>query len=245
MKASIRLGFLVPPGNPTTEPEVFRLCPPGVAVHFHRLFVGDSVPGSHDGQEERNRQQVEHMEESVRLLAMVKPGVIVMAHTATSYTLGKEREAALVAKVERATGIPFVTAFGSVVAALAYLQAKSVALATPYAREWTLRGKSHLESHGIEVPSWGHLDDVSNIYDETPERAYALARRVDVPEAQAVFLSGVGMPTLDVLARLERDLGKPVISSCSAMVWNALRIAGSKDQVTGYGRLFERGGETR
>lgn len=239
MPALIRLGFLVPPGNPTTEPEVIRLAPASVSVHFHRMYVGDSVPGSHDGQEERNRQHVEHMEESVRLLAMVKPAVIVMAHTATSYTLGKEGEAALVAKMERATGIPFVTAFGSVVTALTHLGAKSVALATPYAREWTLRGKSHLESHGIEVPNWGHLDDVSNIYDETPERAYALARRVDVPQAQAVFLSGVGMPTIEVLARLERDLGKPAISSCSAMVWNALRIAGSREKVTGYGRLFE------
>ena len=239
MTSPLRLGFLVPPGNPTTEPEVVRLAPPGVAVHFHRMYVGDSVPGSHDGQEDRNRQHLERMEESVRLLAMVKPAVIVMAHTATSYTLGKEGEAALVAGMERASGIPFVTAFGSVLAALTHLQAKSVALATPYAREWTLRGKSHLESHGIEVASWGHLDDVANIYDETPERAYALARRVDVPRAQAVFLSGVGMPTIDVLARLERDLGKPAISSCSAMVWNALRIGGARQKVAGYGRLLE------
>ena len=239
MTSPLRLGFLVPPGNPTTEPEVVRLAPPGVAVHFHRMYVGDSVPGSHDGQEDRNRQHLERMEESVRLLAMVKPAVIVMAHTATSYTLGKEGEAALVAGMERASGIPFVTAFGSVLAALTHLQVKSVALATPYAREWTLRGKSHLESHGIEVASWGHLDDVANIYDETPERAYALARRVDVPRAQAVFLSGVGMPTIDVLARLERDLGKPAISSCSAMVWNALRIGGARQKVAGYGRLLE------
>lgn len=239
MTAPIRLGFLVPPGNPATEPEVIRLAPPGVTVHFNRMFVADSVPGAHDGQEERNRQQIAHMEESARLLALVKPAVIVMAHTATSYTLGKAGEEALVAKIERATGIPFITAFGSVLAALEHLQATRVALATPYAREWTLRGKGHLESHGIDVVSWGHLDDVSNIYDETPERAYALARRVDVPAAQAVFLSGVGMPTLDVLARLERDLGKPAISSCSAMVWNALRIAGAKEKVAGFGRLFD------
>lgn len=235
----VRLGFLVPPGNPTTEPEVFRLAPPGVTVHFHRMFLAGGEPGSHQGQEERNRQQAAHMEESARLLAMVKPAVIVMAHTATSYTIGREGEAAMVAKIERSTGIPFITAFGSVIAALRHLAATRVALATPYAREWTLRGKAHLEAHGIEVASWGHLDDVSNIYDETPERAYALARRVDVPQAQALFLSGVGMPTLDVLARLERDLGKPVVSSCSAMVWNALRVAGARGKVNGFGRLFD------
>ena len=239
MSAPVRLGFLVPPGNPTTEPEVFRLAPAGVTVHFHRMYLAGGEPGSHQGQEERNRQQAAHMEESARLLAMVKPAVIVMAHTATSYTLGQEGEAALVAKVERATGIPFITAFGSVAAALRHLQVKRVALATPYAREWTLLGKSHLEAHGFEVASWGHLEDVSNIYDETPERAYALARRVDVPQAQAMFLSGVGMPTIDVLARLERDLGKPAISSCSAMVWNALRVAGVRRRVTGFGRLFD------
>jgi len=235
----VRLGFLVPPGNPTTEPEVFRLAPSGVTVHFHRMFLAGGEPGSHQGQEERNRQQAQHMAESARLLAMVKPAVIVMAHTATSYTLGVEAEAAMVAQIERATGIPFITAFGSVVAALAHLRVKRVALATPYAREWTLRGKTHLEAHGLEVVSFGHLEDVSNIYDETPQRAYALAREVDVPEAQAVFLSGVGMPTIDVLGGLERDLGKPAISSCSAMVWNALRIARVAPKVAGFGRLFE------
>jgi maleate isomerase len=195
---------------------VFRLAPPGVTVHFHRMYVAGGVPGAHEGQEERNRQQIEHMEESARLLALVKPAVIVLAHTATSYTLGKEAEAAL-----------------------AHLKVKRVALATPYAREWTLRVKAHLEAHGIEVASWGHLEDVSNIYDETPERAYELARRVDVREAQAVFLSGVGMPTVEVLERLERDLGKPVISSCSAMVWRALQVAGVKEKVRGFGRLFD------
>lgn len=238
MRPHTRLGFLIPPGNPTTEPEVIRLAPPGTTVHFHRMVAGGK-PGAHDGQEERNRTQIEHMGECVALLALVKPAVIVMAHTATSYTLGKEAEVKLVERIARETGIPFITAFGSVLEALGRLGVKRVAVATPYSREWTLRGKAHLEAHGIEVAGWGHLDDVSNIYDETPERAYELARRVDVPQAQAVFLSGVGMPTIEVLGRLEKDLGKPVISSCSAMMWNALRTAGVKVSIKGYGKLLE------
>jgi hypothetical protein len=32
-----RLGFLVPPGNPTLAPQMGRLVPPGVALHCLRL----------------------------------------------------------------------------------------------------------------------------------------------------------------------------------------------------------------
>ena len=60
----------------------------------------------------------------------------------------------------------------------------------------TALGKAHLEACGFDVPAFGNLEGVTNIYDETPERAYALGRRVDRPEAQALFISGVGMPTL-------------------------------------------------
>jgi maleate isomerase len=232
-----RLGFLVPPGNPTVEPEMMQLAPPGVSLHFTRM-VAHGTTGSHQGQDDRNRTQIAHLDENASLLAMVKPQVMVMAHTATSYTLGKDGEAELVARMERAHGIRFITAFGSVIEALARLGIQRVAYATPYNEETTLRGKAHLEAHGLQVVAHGILPNVTNIYDETAERAYALARQVDVAEAQAVFLSGVGMPTIAALDMLERDLGKPVLSSASAMMWNALRIAQVRDSVKGAGRLL-------
>ncbi|OZI34128.1 hypothetical protein CAL29_11275 [Bordetella genomosp. 10] len=223
-----RIGFLVPPGNPTVEPEMAQLAPKGVSVHFTRM-VAHGTTGAHAGQEDRNRTQIAHLAENAELLALVKPDVIVMAHTATSYTLGKEGEAALVARMEEAHGIPFITAFGSVLAALAHLGVERVAYATPYNEQTTLQGKAHLEAHGLEVVAHGILPNVVNIYDETPERAYALGRQVDHPAAQALFLSGVGMPTVDAINLLERDLGKPVLSSATAMMWNALRIIGVRD----------------
>ena len=232
-----RIGFLVPPGNPTVEPEMVRLAPPGTTVHFTRM-VAHGEAGAHAGQEQRNRTQIAHLDENVALLAMVKPAVIVMAHTASSYTLGREGEAKLVERLERTSGIPFITAFGSVIRALAHLGARRVALATPYSAEATQRSKAHLEAHDVSVVAAGQLDEVKNIYDETPERAYQLVRRVDAREAQAVFISGVGMPSIDVLERLERELGKPVISSASAMMWNALRVAKVATPVAGFGSLL-------
>ena len=109
-----RLGFLVPPGNPTVETEMIALAPQGVSLHFHRM-VARGTPGSLSGQAERNRSMVENIDSGIELLAMVKPDVIVVAHTATSYHLGRSGEADLLARLERSTGARVVSAFGSVV----------------------------------------------------------------------------------------------------------------------------------
>jgi maleate cis-trans isomerase len=232
-----RIGFLVPPGNPTMEPEMIGLTPRGVAIYFTRM-VAHGVTGSHEGQDDRNRTQIKHLDENTDLLAMVKPQVLVLGHTATSYTLGRQGEQELVERMQARHGVPFITAFGSVVQALTHLGIRRVAYATPYNAQTTLQGKAHLQTYGFEVAAFGHLAGVTNIYDETPERAYALGRQVDVAEAEAVFLSGVGMPTIEAIDALEQDLGKPVISSASAMMWNALRLLGVKEPVPGAGRLL-------
>jgi maleate isomerase len=232
-----RVGFLVPPGNPTVEPEMAELAPAGVSVHFMRMSaIGPA--GTHAGQAERNRSQIASLDEATRLLAMVSPRVIVMAHTATSYTLGRDAEAALVQRQEAAVKTRFVTAFGSVLEALAFLGVRRIAYATPYDAELTEQGQAHLTSHGFDVVGVARLEGVRSIYEETTERAYMVGRQADRPEAEAVFLSGTGMPTLAMLQVLEDDLGKPVISAASAMMWHALRVAGVHSAPQGYGRLF-------
>jgi maleate isomerase len=232
-----RLGFLLPPGNPTVEPEIFALAPEGVSVHFHRM-AAYGAPGSLEGQDERTRTMIDNIDGSIELLASVEPDVIVVAHTATSYYLGRKGEADLLARLEKSTGKRVITAFGSVLRSLERLNVRRLALGTPYSTQATLQGKAHLEAHGLEVVNFANLQGVTNIYDETAERAYGLARLVDREDAEAVFLSGTGMPTLPVLELLEQDLGKPVISSASAMMWHALRLAGVRQPVSGYGRLL-------
>lgn len=232
-----RLGFLVPPGNPTLEPEMMALVPKGVSLHFSRL-AASGVTGSLSGQEERNREQIAGIDGTISLLSLVRPNVIVLAHTSTSYTLGISGEAELTRTIEAKYKTPFITAFGSVLAAFAHLGVTRVALATPYSAETTLQGKVLLEQHGLQVVNHGNLAGVTNIYDETPERAYSIGRQVDRPEAQAVFISGVGMPTIAMIDALESDLGKPVVSASSAMMWNALRVTGVRADIDGAGKLL-------
>ena len=53
------------------------------------------------------------------------------------------------------------------------------------------------------------------------------------------------MSTLAIIQVLEDDLGKPVISAASAMMWAALRAAGVNGQRPGYGRLLARRDQRR
>ena len=197
---------------------MIALAPVGVSVHFHRM-TAQGATGSLEGQDERNRMMVDNIDASTELLAMVDPDVIVVAHTATSYHLGRQREIELLARLQSAAGCRVITAFGSVLQALQRLDVRRIALGTPYSAETTAQGKAHLEAQGIEVVNFANLDDVKNIYDETAERAYKLARGVDRDDAEAVFLSGTGLPTLPILEPLEQDLGKPMISSASGCGW--------------------------
>ena len=93
-------------------------------------------------------------------------------------------------------------------------------------------------SAGFDIVRAERLDDVRNIYEETEERARSLARKADARDADAVLISGTGLPTAGVLDGLEQELGKPVLSSNAASFWRALRLAGVRDPVPGFGRLL-------
>ena len=70
-----RLGFLVPPGNPTVETEMIAMAPPGVSLHFHRM-VARGTPGSLVGQSERNRSMLDNIDKPGQgLMWVVGPGV--------------------------------------------------------------------------------------------------------------------------------------------------------------------------
>ena len=231
--------MLVPAGNPTIEPELYRMKPASLTVHFARLDSLAGDPGAVDGMEHRTLAYLDGLPAATRSLATLGLDAIVLAHTAVSYLTGFAEEPAMLSRFAALAGpARAFTVARAVSDALRHLGVRRLALATPYPDAIARAGRAYWQASGFQVVSHRQLDGVVNIYEETEERAYLLGREADCAEAEGVLISGTGLPTAGIVARLEQDIGKPVVTSQAAALWQALRLIGSKEPVQGYGRLL-------
>ena len=127
--------------------------------------------------------------------------------------------------------------------ALKAMNIKKVAVATPYINELDEKERFFLEESipGLKVTKIQGLGILSSFEKGNlePISAYRAAREVDSAEAEAVFISCTAWRTFEIIQTLERDIGKPIITSNQATLWAALKVLGVSG-LSGYGRLLER-----
>ena len=115
-----------------------------------------------------------------------------------------------------------------------------VVLGSAYDEKVNGIAKSFLEASGVEVLAMKGLSLVDNLVVGrlSTQTAYDLALEVNSDEADAIVLSCTNWQTMDSLERIERETGKPVISTAQASIWAALRMIGHTEAISGYGRLL-------
>ena len=71
-----------------------------------------------------------------------------------------------------------------------------------------------------------------------PSEIYRFCRETWDEGADGLLISCMNFNAMPCIAALERDLGKPVLSSHSTVLWKALRMVHVKESVPGFGRLL-------
>jgi maleate cis-trans isomerase len=228
-----KIGVVVPSNNTVLEPEFAQIAPEGVTTYAARMLTS-STTGEGIEEMETNARR------AVRELHAGGLDVITYACLATSLVMGRGWSEDFIAQTKENTGLPATTAATASIEGLKAVKARRVALATPYPKDINALVQPFFESYGLEVVSIGNLpvDDHLEVCRIPPGVAYRLARQSDRPEADAICILATDFQTIPIMADLEKDIGKPAVSTNQALMWRSLGLAGVKTEVTSFSSLF-------
>ena len=232
-----RVGTIVPSTNAVNEVEFARYLPEGVSLHaarMRRIGGGDLAT---------LREMEEHKEACAELLMSANVDVVAYSCTAAGMLEGPEYEHQLEAELAEIADAPVVAMSAALRRAAERLDLERIAIATPYIEEVNELEEQHFSELGLDVVSIEGLgvgrDDPTEKGRLQPRDAYRIAQRADHEDADGVLISCADFRTFEVLEALEADLGKPVVSSNSATLWNALEVVGVDTAGVPLGTLFE------
>jgi len=230
---TLRLGLLLPSSNSTQEPEFSEVLPRNTSLHCARLSLKTIDKDS-------TEKIVEELEHESRKLADADVGVMLLAATAPTSRKGMGWDRTLVRRIQDASGKPATTASTAMLESFAVMGISRVAVAAPWSEEVNKTVVEFIQANGVEVMKHQALGVVRNndVGKLDPQTAYDLGRKVDTPQSQAVFLACGNWWSMSVVERLERDLGKPVLTTNMVSMWGALRILGHTEPIPGYGSLL-------
>ncbi|WP_245702848.1 maleate cis-trans isomerase family protein [Arthrobacter subterraneus] len=216
---------VVCPFDMALDGELWRWIPAGVSLFFTRTpFMAEPVSlelaeGVSDDGDIYN---------AARNLSVVNPAVIAYACTSGSFVNGVAGARHVSKMMEAASNAQGVSTSEALLEALAYLGASRIAVITPYVAELTVRLGDFLREAGHSVVSEAGLGLEGGIWEVPYGTTAELIRRADVPEADVIFISCTNLPTYDLIAPLESELGKPVLSANQVTAWASLRRAGKE-----------------
>ncbi|MGI5130987.1 maleate cis-trans isomerase family protein [Pseudonocardia sp. CA-107938] len=241
------IGMIVPSSNLTMETELPRMLRAREETRPEDRFVFHAARARMQHvTPEQLRVMNAQAERAATELADARPDVVATACLVAIMAQGPgyhcTAEDAITAAL-RAEGAsaPVISSAGALLAGIAALGARRVAIITPYLKPLTQAVVAYLEDAGVEVVDALSLEVPDNLavarLDPADLREHW--RTLDLSRADALVLSAcVQMPSLPSIQPVEDEAGIPVLSAATATTYRILQELGLPPVVPGAGRLL-------
>ena len=132
------------------------------------------------------------------------------------------------------------TPSSAAIKALKKFNVKKIVIFTPYSKKLNDEVVNYFIKEGFNVTSNSYLDikadyDIGKVEQEF---LYNTLSKIEMNDAEALFISCTALPVLNIIDKLEKKLNKPVLSSNQALIWDSLESIGKNKSVIGFGKLF-------
>jgi maleate isomerase len=229
-----RVGIIIPSSNRMVEQEVVRYFPRDVQSHIMRLRMTMShhrpLP-----------ELLPRVTEAAATLADARCGVVIFHCTGNAMQGGLAGEAQLREALSAGTGTSaqVATTATAVCNALRAVSARRIVLFTPSSEATTTSEADYLRAAGFEVVAThalalGGSDEFCRAPSSFWYDTVVKARQ----DTDAYFVSCANIACFDIIDRLERTVGRPVVTSNQAVLWEAVRRARSQAKIERLGALF-------
>ena len=132
------------------------------------------------------------------------------------------------------------TPITSAINALKTLKINKLSIFTPYTDEINQSVINYFKKENINITELSYFDIASDldIGKVDPDYLLDVLSKKDLSNSDALFVSCTALPVLSVIKDLEKKMGKVVLSSNQTLIWDTLKQVNFKNEVAGYGELF-------
>ena len=134
-----------------------------------------------------------------------------------------------------------ITPNTAAIKALKKMKIKKIFLFTPYSKKLNDEVLEYFKSEDFDITSNAYFDiesdnDIGKI---DQSYLYEVLSKIDLNNAEALFVSCTALPVLPIIHKLEKKLNTTVLSSNQALIWDTLVKINKNNSVEGFGKLFQ------
>jgi len=175
-----------------------------------------------------------------KILPGQKINTVAYACTSGTIAIGEDK---VKEKIQLAKpGCYVTTPITSALKAFTEMKAKKIALFTPYPESVNKTIIEYFNRKKINIISFStfNIDMDEDIASVDKEYLLETLIKLDLSDADALFISCTALPVLEILEEVEKKIEKSVLSSNQTLIWDTIRSVGYKLPVEGYGKLLRK-----